>query len=121
MWFAQLPDRLEQRMSWMTWGGAAVYLLVFVVALYPSYEDVSGINALTSLANGKAAQYDREADARTELLTAAGEDDIVELEPFSVTPKVLFFEDLDPSADNWKNQAAAEYYDVGGIILEEDK
>ncbi len=119
--FSQLPDRLEQRMSWMTWGGAAIYLLVFVVALYPSYEDVSGINALTSLANGKAAQYDREADARTELLTAAGEDDIVELEPFSVTPKVLFFEDLDPSADNWKNQAAAEYYDVGGIILEEDK
>ncbi len=115
--FAGLADGLDRRLSRIAWSSAAAFLLVFAAALYPSYENVAGINALTSLVNGKAAQYDREADARNQVLTEAGEDDTIELEPFTVTPKVLFFEDLDPSPDNWKNQAAAEYYGVKAVIL----
>lgn len=83
-------------------------------------ERLSGFNALTSLVNGKAARYDREADGRDALLTAADEDEVIELEPFTVKPKVLFFEDIDPSPDNWKNQAVAEYYGVKGVILKEE-
>ena len=61
-----------------------------------------------------------EADARIAQVREGGADEIVELEPFTVKPKVLFFEDLDRSPDNWKNEAMAEYYGCGGIVLKEE-
>lgn len=88
--------------------------------MYPVRESLSGFNALTSLVNGKAARYDREADARVALIMEADEDEVIELAPFTVKPKVLFFEDIDRSPDNWKNQAMAEYYGRKGIILKEE-
>lgn len=118
--FLDLVDRLEVFAGRISLRSAAIYALVFLVFFYPAREDLSGFNALTSLANGKAARYDREADARIARILEADEDEIIELEPFTVKPKVLFFEDLDSSPDNWKNQAMAEYYGRKGIILKEE-
>lgn len=116
---AALKD-LEKSAARITWKSAAIYLFIFLVFLYPVRESLSGFNALTSLVNGKAARYDREADARVALIMEADEDEVIELEPFTVKPKVLFFEDIDKSPDNWKNQAMAEYYGRKGIILKEE-
>lgn len=113
----ELADRMEMSMGRMGWRPAAIYALVFLVFFYPVRENLSGFNALTSLTNGKAMQYDREADARIARIMEADEDETIELEPFTVKPKVLFFEDLDGSPDNWKNQAMAEYYGRKGILL----
>lgn len=111
---------LEKSAGRISLKSAAVYIFIFMVLLYPVRERLSGFNALTSLANGKAARYDSEADARVALIMEADEDEVIELEPFTVKPKVLFFEDLDRSQDNWKNQAMAEYYGRRGIILKEE-
>ena len=54
------------------------------------------------------------------MIMEANEDEVIELAPFTVKPKVLFFEDIDRSPDNWKNQAMAEYYGRKGIILKEE-
>ncbi len=118
--FLALADRLETLAGRISWQSVAVYVLVFLVFFYPTRENLSGFNALTSLVNGKAMQYDREADARIARIMEADADEIIELEPFTVKPKVLFFEDLDRSPDNWKNQAMAEYYGRRGIILREE-
>ena len=118
--FLEVRKKLEESAGRIRCRSAAVYLLVFLVFFYPVREELSGFNALTSLANGKAAQYDREADARIAQVREGGADEIVELEPFTVKPKVLFFEDLDRSPDNWKNEAMAEYYGCGGIVLKEE-
>lgn len=111
---------LEKSAGRISLKSAAVYIFIFMVLLYPVRERLSGFNALTSLANGKAARYDSEADARVALIMEADEDEVIELEPFTVKPKVLFFEDLDRSQDNWKNQAMAEYYGRRGIVLKEE-
>ncbi len=111
---------MEKSAARITWKSAAIYLFIFLVFLYPVRESLSGFNALTSLVNGKAARYDREADARVALIMEADEDEVIELAPFTVKPKVLFFEDIDRSPDNWKNQAMAEYYGRKGIILKEE-
>ncbi len=118
--FSPVVKSLGEAAGRISWKSATIYVFVFLVFLYPVRERLSGFNALTSLVNGKAARYDREADGRDALLTAADEDEVIELEPFTVKPKVLFFEDIDPSPDNWKNQAVAEYYGVKGVILKEE-
>ena len=118
--FSEIAEKAEQSAEKLSWKAAAIYLIVFLAFLYPVREELAGLNAATSLANGKAAQYDREWEERVSLMMEADEDGIVELKPFTVKPKVLFFEDMDKSPDNWKNQAMAEYYGRRGVAVKEE-
>ena len=39
------------------------------------------------------------------------------LQPYSVRPRVLFFDDATPDADNWRNEALRDYYGKNSVIV----
>lgn len=66
----------------------------------------TSIQALNALRTRQAQQYHAEFEARVEILEDTTQPDAV-LQPYSVRPRVLFFDDATPYADNWRNEAPA--------------
>lgn len=98
------------------WFGLLAILLVLVGT--GDKNTFSSISALRSLLSGEARTYRAEADERL-LLYLDETVDIVEIEPFSVKPKVLFFNDLqeEDSVEYWINESVAAYYQKEKVML----
>lgn len=69
----------------------------------------TSLDALRQLASGEAQQYDREMNERLKLYL---DDSLKEVyvQRLSVKPDILFFDDLEESPDDWRNQSVARYY-----------
>lgn len=39
------------------------------------------------------------------------------LQPYSVHPRILYFDDATPDAANWRNEAMADYYGKHSVIV----
>jgi len=77
-----------------------------------------GYQAALMIANGRAAKYDKEADARVEIARqAAGQD--VKFAPFTVKPSLLFFADLSEDPSQWPCTDYAKYYKLKSVCLDE--
>lgn len=76
----------------------------------------TSIQAWNALRTGQARQYHAEFEARVEILEDAARPDAV-LQPYSVRPRVLFFDDATPNADNWRNEALRDYYGKNSVIV----
>ena len=76
----------------------------------------TSIQAWNALRTGQARQYHAEFEARVEILEDAARPDAV-LQPYSVRPRVLFFDDATPDADNWRNEALRDYYGKNSVIV----
>lgn len=72
--------------------------------------------ALIELISGDAKKYDEEMDSRMEYYLDKSLVD-VELEPLTVYPKLLYFQDLSTDSKDWKNIDAAIYYDKNTIKI----
>ena len=76
----------------------------------------TSIQALNALSTGQAQQYHAEFEARVEILEDTTQPDAV-LQPYSVRPRVLFFDDATPYADNWRNEALRDYYGKRSVVV----
>lgn len=78
-----------------------------------------GYSAFQDLKNGNAQQYAAEMQARMKLY----EDPTileVEVEPLTVKPYVLFFNDFSQSADDWRAEAVRAYYNKLSVTMTEN-
>lgn len=121
--FGWVQRRLREK------GGAvpqARYLLGFVAAVAAALAlscfalrdalNFTSIQALNAVRTGQAQVYHSEFCARVEVLEDAAVADAV-LQPYSVRPRVLYFDDATPYADNWRNEAMADYYGKHSVIV----
>ena len=68
------------------------------------------------IANGRAAQFDREANNRAKLsLESKGQD--LTVEPFSVKPSLLFLQDLTDDPNEWPNNDYARFYGLKSVKI----
>lgn len=89
-------------MSLAVWGGSTV----------------TSTSALQSLHKGEAQRYHAEYEKRLSVLRDASVE-VVELEPFSVKPYLLFFGDVVEDSEDWVNKAMAEYFGKKSVKLKE--
>lgn len=98
--------------------GIFFVLVLLVFAGTADKNTFSSISALRSLANGEAKTYYAEAQER---LTDYKNPDVtvVEVEPFSVKPHVLYFTDIveEGEPNYWINENIAAYYGKEKVIL----
>ena len=74
------------------------------------------MQALNAVRTGQAQQYHAEFEARVEILEDTAQPDAV-LQPYSVRPRVLYFDDATPDAANWRNEAMTDYYGKHSVIV----
>ena len=70
--------------------------------------------AIIELVNGEAKKFDEEMDNRIKYYLDDSITD-VEVEPLTVHPKLLYFEDLSTDSNDWKNVEASIYYNKNTI------
>lgn len=78
----------------------------------------TSFEAAKELVSGQAARYHQEYMERKKMY----EDEIleeVEVEPYSVTPQLLFFDDITDDPQNWKNLGVSNFYGKKTVILSE--
>lgn len=76
----------------------------------------TSIQALNALRTGQAQLYHSEFCARVEVLEDTTQPDAV-LQPYSVRPRVLYFDDATSDAADWRNGAIAYYYGKHSVIV----
>lgn len=101
-----------------TIGFVAVTAALLAVSCFAMRDmlNFTSIQALNALRTGQAQQYHAEFEARVEILEDTAQPDAV-LQPYSVRPRVLFFDDATPYADNWRNEALRDYYGKHSVIV----
>lgn len=98
--------------------GIFFVLVLLIFAGTPDKNTFSSVSALRSLANGEAKTYYTEAQER--LVDYKNPDvTVVEAEPFSVKPHVLYFTDIveEGEPNYWINENIAAYYGKEKVIL----
>lgn len=93
--------------------GTAFCAVLFAAAVPERFTSVS---AVSSIVSGEAYVWKLEETERLKILM----DDTVmdaELKEFSAKPALLFYEDIEPEADNWKNVRMSSYFRKNSIKL----
>lgn len=101
-----------------TIGFVAVTAALLAVSCFSMRDmlNFTSIQAMNALRTGQAQQYHAEFEARVEILEDTARPDAV-LQPYSVRPRVLFFDDATPYADNWRNEALRDYYGKRSVVV----
>lgn len=98
---------------WLVFAG--ILLVLFGTADKNTF---SSMSALRSLMNGEAQAYYEQAQER---LTLYQDESIkiVEVEPYHIQPRVLFFTDIveEGNVNYWINENVADYYDKEKVLL----
>lgn len=92
----------------------ASLLLLFIVSLYSMRGDSNFYKAYYDLKTDTAWQYGQETKKRYDILTDENIKDAV-LEPYSVKPELLFFDDV--KKDSEKNSSIAAWYGKDSVKL----
>lgn len=79
-----------------------------------SFHQIAALSAIRSLTNREAGIYEEEIGRRLQTLNS-GESE-VELEPFTVKPYLLYFDDIEEDPADWKNVAVAEWFGKKKVI-----
>ncbi len=110
-YIAGLYDGISQKYT-------AAFTLVMLIWLSAgnSQSYGSSLEAAKELLNGSAAQYHAEIQKRYELYENP-EIEVVVVEPLSVKPEVIFFDDITDDPENWKNISTAKYFDKKSVRL----
>jgi hypothetical protein len=74
------------------------------------------LEAIRELASGQAKQYYQEAMIRKEIYQDESILD-AEVEPYSVKPYLLYFDDITDDPENWKNKGVIEFYRKDSVKL----
>ncbi|MDO4333616.1 MAG: hypothetical protein Q4C58_13150 [Eubacteriales bacterium] len=81
----------------------------FIIAAGVNQDAFTTTSALSSLLKGEAASYKQQQEERLELLLDETVKD-AELKEFVNKPYLLYYEDIEADADNWKNVRMSGYY-----------
>ncbi len=112
---AELANKLKPRCESKL--AAIIGLLFLCMTFFCACGRTSyGYQAALMIANGRAAQYDREADARVKTAEQSAGQDVV-FSPFTVKPSLLFFADLVADPNEWPCNDYAEYYNLKSACL----
>lgn len=92
----------------------------FLITAGVNADAFASTSAAASLVTGEAREYKRQQEERLEILL---DDEIrdAELKDFTVKPYLLFYEDIEPDAGNWKNIRMRDYYRKNSVRLIEDE
>lgn len=114
-----LLDKMPKTTEEFLTGGQIVTALLLTVGLFvASGESLMGYQAYLTLKGEEAVQYSAQADARYELLSEAGGEDVT-VPAFSSIPWLFYQEDITEDADDWRNQWMAAYFNVNSIVCKE--
>lgn len=113
MW-ARLGGFYKKIHAWQGIGIAAVVYVVLCAGNFRTY-GVS-MEAARELFTGEAAAYHSEAAERKAIYL---NQDIIyaEVEPYSIKPELLFFDDITDDPGNWKNIGVSTYYGKESVCL----
>lgn len=92
-------------------------LLLFFVSFYSLRDDSNFYKAFYDLRTGVAKQYGMETQKRYDMLREENVRDVV-LEPYSVKPELLFFDDVKKDVE--ANNSLAAWYGKDSVKLRED-
>ena len=98
------------------------YILVAMILVYvwicsgTAGKYGTSLEATKELLNGSAASYSKQINERYQLYTDPSEKEII-VEPLTVKPELLFFDDITDDQDNWKNHGVAEYFGKESVRL----
>lgn len=106
-----MSDRLPQIFR----GCAAILLLVLVCIGKPGNPGLS-FRAVEELVSGQAKQYFEEGMERKKIYENINILE-AEVEPYSIKPELLYFDDITDDPDNWKNKGLAEFYGKDSVKL----
>lgn len=108
-----IDEKADQIYRISVLAGIAFCMVINAAAVPGRFTSVSALNCVVS---GEAKVWKQEERERMEILT----DDAVrdaELKEFSVKPDLLFYEDIEPEADNWKNMRMSGYFRKDSVRL----
>ena len=74
------------------------------------------LSACYFLLNGDAKVFDKECKARYTMYSNPEIKDVV-VEPFTVTPDIIFHSDITEDPDNWKNKCIKKYFNKHSVRL----
>ena len=77
---------------------------------------LSSVGAVSTLLSGEAGAYHDHAMRRFELLNDSSPSHVV-LEDFPVKPYMLYFDDIQPDAGDWRNVDMATFYGKDSVAL----
>ena len=114
-WIGYLRRRLGDRLNAFLlplqnlWFAVVILLATGYSMLFCYGDTVTARSAYQALRSGNAATYYQENVCRVEYMENCEESDVV-LKPYSVTPYLLFINDLQPDPDSWENAVFAQYF-----------
>lgn len=94
-----------------------VIVLLFAV-LIATGEKTWGYEAIIELYLGEPQQYSQEYLEREDILLNSSGRDVV-VSSYNIKPVVLYFDDISEDANDWKNIAVADFYDVNSVSRKE--
>lgn len=102
------------------WVSVLVCVMCFlsIYTLADKKDDLTSIIATKSLISGEAREYDKEVNARLEILE--GEEKTVYLSAYITQPELLFLVDIQEESNNWINCAVAKFYKKDEVRLKDD-
>lgn len=113
-------DPAQKKTCWLLPGWGLGMVVLCVCLRFWGGSTVTTVSAVESLRSGSAAQYYAEYQERMRLL---GDDSLKEvyLEPFSLKPYLLYYDDIEADTDDWINNVMEQFYDkeIVGLNLEE--
>ena len=98
---------------------AAAFLLVgSVLCIANDSHYYAWTSAITDLVSGDATEYQKQMDARLEIMYS-GKSGVLELEPLTVHPKLLYFSDITTDVNAWENDGMKRFLGVDGVVLKD--
>lgn len=95
--------------------GLAVFAILSAFAMLRG-TGFAAVGALSTLRSGEAQEYHACAQQRFALLHDETIADAV-LEPFSVTPYLLYFDDITADPSDWRNEDMSTFYGKNSVVL----
>jgi hypothetical protein len=113
-WLKDLRD-CYQRMNKRAMG--SLVIITFAILCLGKFNHIGiSVEAIRELASGQAKQYYQEAMIRKEIYQDESILD-AEVEPYSVKPYLLYFDDITDDPENWKNKGVIEFYRKDSVKL----
>lgn len=103
-----------------TVNGLLAICFIFGCLILSSYNinTITSVSAIKSLVTGETKTYHEEYLSRLELYTNS-EIRQIEVPAFTARPYVLYFDDITPDSDDWRNISLASYYNKDSIVVKE--
>lgn len=102
--------------SWCVFCCLVAFLAGSVLMVVPEPHYYTCTSAVADLVNGSAKTYGEEMQQRTKLYNS-GSTGVIEVEPLSVHPTLLYFSDIQDEKNYWENLGLSRFYGLDGVVV----